>query len=105
MAGRTNAVRCLRCGDVIHSAHRHDYQTCLCGDVSVDGGQSYLKRAWREGARWEEMSTGWELEHMSSGDFRCPACGILNPDVPEGPASARCSNCLPTVLAVTEEAP
>ena len=39
-----NAVTCLACGDFIVSKHRHDFVTCACGAVSVDGGQSYLRR-------------------------------------------------------------
>ena len=40
-----NAVSCLGCGDFIVSKHRHDFVTCACGAISVDGGQSYLRRA------------------------------------------------------------
>ena len=39
-----NAVNCLSCGDLIISKHRHDFVTCTCGAVSVDGGQEYLRR-------------------------------------------------------------
>lgn len=39
-----NAVTCLSCGDFIYSAHRHHFNTCSCGAISVDGGQDYLRR-------------------------------------------------------------
>ena len=39
-----NAIRCNHCGDVIESTYRHDYRTCRCGCVFVDGGQDYLRR-------------------------------------------------------------
>ena len=39
-----NAARCRACGDVVESRHRHDYRTCSCGKVSVDGGHAYLRR-------------------------------------------------------------
>ena len=39
-----NAVTCLSCGDYIFSRHRHDFVTCTCGSISVDGGQEYLRR-------------------------------------------------------------
>ena len=39
-----NAVSCNGCGDIIISKHRHNYVTCTCGAISVDGGQSYLRR-------------------------------------------------------------
>ena len=39
-----NAVNFLSCGDLIVSKHRHDFVTCTCGAISVDGGQEYLRR-------------------------------------------------------------
>lgn len=39
-----NAVRCLLCNDVIESKHVHDFVTCTCGNISVDGGHDYLRR-------------------------------------------------------------
>jgi HD-like signal output (HDOD) protein len=39
-----NAATCLSCGDRIFSKHRHDFVTCSCGAISVDGGQEYLRR-------------------------------------------------------------
>lgn len=52
----SNAVRCRSCATVIISDHRHDYVTCPCGKVSVDGGRDYLKRATRNGGDYEELS-------------------------------------------------
>ena len=39
-----NRAKCLRCNDVIVSAHGHDFRYCKCGAIAVDGGHSYLKR-------------------------------------------------------------
>jgi hypothetical protein len=39
-----NRIKCRKCGDIIESKNRHDYVTCKCGAVAVDGGSSYLKR-------------------------------------------------------------
>lgn len=39
-----NAAECARCGDVIESKHRHDFVSCKCGAIFVDGGLSYLRR-------------------------------------------------------------
>lgn len=41
-----NAIRCNNCGDVIESKHRHDYNTCSCKRVAVDGGMDYLRRSF-----------------------------------------------------------
>lgn len=39
-----NSAKCLGCGDEIESTHRHDFVSCSCGDLSVDGGKAYLRR-------------------------------------------------------------
>jgi hypothetical protein len=46
-----NSARCLTCGDEIESTHRHDFVTCTCGAISVDGGTAYLRRVIREEGR------------------------------------------------------
>ncbi len=51
-----NQAKCLGCGDVIVSRHTHDYVTCSCGALSVDGGTSYTRRAFDQSVAWEEMS-------------------------------------------------
>lgn len=61
----TNKVRCRKCGDVIESKHRHDYVTCSCGNVAVDGGKDYLKRSVRDGYEsYEDLSVS-----VSGGAF------------------------------------
>jgi hypothetical protein len=50
-----NAVRCLKCKDVIVSEYRHDFKWCSCGNVAVDGGHSYTKRCFKTD-EWEELS-------------------------------------------------
>ena len=39
-----NSARCRKCNDEIESKYRHDYVTCNCGAISVDGGRAYLRR-------------------------------------------------------------
>jgi hypothetical protein len=53
-----NAVTCLGCGDFIVSKHRHDFVTCTCGAISVDGGQAYLRRV---GDFANATDHSWEL--------------------------------------------
>lgn len=43
-----NKIKCKACGDIIESKTTHDFRTCKCGKVSVDGGKSYLKRLGKE---------------------------------------------------------
>ena len=42
-------VKCLKCKHTIRSMYRHDYQKCLCGNLFVDGGSSYLRMGAPEG--------------------------------------------------------
>lgn len=39
-----NAIRCKKCGDVVESNHRHDFNMCSCNTVGADGGKEYLRR-------------------------------------------------------------
>lgn len=53
-----NAVQCISCGDFIVSKHRHDFVTCTCGAISVDGGQEYLRRVGDMGSA---VDLSWSL--------------------------------------------
>jgi hypothetical protein len=39
-----NSVKCLKCGEEIESKSVHDFRSCKCGNISVDGGKEYLRR-------------------------------------------------------------
>ena len=41
-----NRAQCRSCRDVITSESLHDFRTCRCGKVSVDGGLAYLRRVY-----------------------------------------------------------
>lgn len=41
---KRNSAKCLLCGKEIESKSVHDYVTCDCGNISVDGGKEYLRR-------------------------------------------------------------
>ena len=53
-----NRIRCKSCGDVIESDYRHDFKSCKCGKVFVDGGSAYQRRGFPGGKpedHFEEM--------------------------------------------------
>lgn len=50
-----NRIKCKKCGDVLTSAHRHDWKGCSCGAVYIDGGKSYLRRGGNQ-EDYEELS-------------------------------------------------
>lgn len=55
----SNKAKCLLCNDIVESTHRHDFRSCSCGNISVDGGLDYLRRSQKKPASFEDMS---ELE-------------------------------------------
>ncbi len=40
---KKNWAKCRLCDDVIESVHRHDFQTCKCGEIFIDGGNDYQR--------------------------------------------------------------
>lgn len=50
-----NKIRCRRCGNIIESKYRHDFQWCPCGACAVDGGYDYLRRTGKRDD-YEELS-------------------------------------------------
>lgn len=43
-----NSAKCKLCGDEIESVHRHDFKSCSCGEIFVDGGKSYIRRGAKD---------------------------------------------------------
>lgn len=58
----TNRAQCNNCKEIIESEHRHDFVTCKCGDVSVDGGKEYLRRCYKEAGCYTDLSETYEEE-------------------------------------------
>jgi len=56
----SNQAKCLKCGDAPYSANRHDYQECICGNVSVDGGMLYIRHSWKDKNYYENISIEWD---------------------------------------------
>ena len=51
-----NVAQCLLCRSIIESSYRHDFKTCSCGNLSVDGGKDYLKRSLVDSTKYQELS-------------------------------------------------
>ena len=51
-----NAAKCHECGSFLESRNRHDYRTCECGNLSVDGGHDYIRRGFKDKDKIEELS-------------------------------------------------
>lgn len=40
---KVSAITCEKCLDTVYSRARHDFRSCTCGAVSIDGGPAYTK--------------------------------------------------------------
>ena len=61
-----NAFKCNKCGDVIESLSRHDFKTCSCGAISVDGGHDYIHLGLKQGL------TNADYENLCEWEEECP---------------------------------
>lgn len=60
-----NKAQCKLCGDVVESVHQHDFKWCKCGEIAVDGGKAYIKRAAKDLSNIIELSETYEEEYES----------------------------------------
>ena len=60
-----NAIQCKHCGEIIESRSVHDFKTCKCGKVFVDGGHEYLRRGYTNSAEEDfiDLSETIEVEN------------------------------------------
>jgi hypothetical protein len=43
-SNQMNKIKCLECGTILESKHRHDWVTCGCPNQTfIDGGNDYLR--------------------------------------------------------------
>jgi hypothetical protein len=65
-----NAAKCRKCGDIIESKHRHDFVTCKCGAISLDGGRSYFRVVWPEGNCEDYVEDLSESKEISEEEYQ-----------------------------------
>lgn len=58
-----NAATCNTCGERIRSRNRHDFVTCSCGKVSVDGGSWYVRRVGEPGSFTSEVVSFTDIDN------------------------------------------
>lgn len=63
-----NRAKCLLCEDVITSDNRHDFATCSCGSVSVDGGSWMSRRLFKSAFCYEDQSIPYEQDVASNDE-------------------------------------
>lgn len=71
-----NRAKCLKCGDIISSKYTHDFKTCSCGNLSVDGGLDYIRRDYKSDY-YESTITEAEKIDKSDALFALGGSGLL----------------------------
>ena len=58
-----NSIKCNHCNDEIESKHRHDFVTCKCGKIAVDGGKDYRRTMFTELSDFTDTSIDDDGSH------------------------------------------
>ncbi len=66
---KRNRAICLGCLDIIESKHRHDFVSCTCGKLSVDGGLDYARRVSESKDGWEDLSVYEQIENSTEEKY------------------------------------
>lgn len=74
-----NSAMCKFCMDILVSNNRHDFKTCKCGNLSIDGGSFYIKRVVKDLNKVTDLS---EMYEDANSVMLCKDCGEpLIPDL------------------------
>lgn len=58
-------IKCKKCGDIIQSMHRHDFVSCKCGQIFIDGGGEYTRIGWKGEGELED-----NVEELTKEDVK-----------------------------------
>lgn len=53
--------RCKLCGDIVQSMYRHDWKSCKCGEIFIDGGSAYTRLGAKDFDNLEFVEAGPEV--------------------------------------------
>lgn len=70
MGQKVNKIKCLKCGVILESTFRWDFQSCECGSF-VDGGLDYCRVGgnFADILIWDWETDEWnKLTEMKEGD-------------------------------------
>jgi len=82
-----NAAKCLNCNDVIESKHVHDFVSCSCGDIFIDGGLEYTRGGAKDFSKFLSLSETVECNsHRIYTDYITgeKSCGICGDELLDG---------------------
>lgn len=65
---KRNRAKCAKCEDVIESTFRHDFVSCKCGAIFVDGGMDYFRAGFdkiEDFIRLDDEGNAWYTNAQS----------------------------------------
>jgi hypothetical protein len=70
-------AHCKACDDVVYSVMRHDFRSCSCGNIAVDGGSDYFKLSFKDKETFEVLELDFLTDTISKNSMRqdCERCG------------------------------
>lgn len=58
-------IRCRKCGDILQSKYRHDFQMCKCGSCYIDGGDDYCRVGGeKEDIEWIDRNDKKQFKYL-----------------------------------------
>lgn len=58
-----NKIQCKNCNWIIRSKNRHNFVTCKCGGVSVDGGSWYQRIIYKKPDSWIDHTSYFKYKY------------------------------------------
>ena len=59
---KVTAIKCPKCGDIIFSRALHDFHSCSCNTISIDGGFAYTRILFSTGIKKSPEPFDLEVE-------------------------------------------
>ena len=77
---KVKAAKCPTCKDLIFSRARHDYHSCSCNEIAIDGGFDYIRMAFKDimpeiieieiNATKKQLYDDWNLRENKFGTIK-----------------------------------
>lgn len=83
---KVTVIQCPECNELVYSRARHDFRSCSCGTVSIDGGSDYTKVSYNPDVISEPVIKAVEIkatkvELYKDWNKRIDKFGIIKPSI------------------------
>lgn len=59
---KVNRAKCLKCNQILESNGSHVFQSCQCGNVSIDGEKGCIRHQWYDEDNYQNLSEYFDDE-------------------------------------------